>query len=183
MGTQRNHRQTVGSILPCPSTVTRREKTSSPRLHLGPQKQLATPLLSKPLGTYSQPRANQPPAADSTWGAVLWSHPSCKDVHCFPKQMLTVPGELLSWQLPPMLGEVCFLEPEKENPLQSSHHTHSPTLTHEQQGVCVRRYTSGGVLLCAVSPVRDHCGPGSPSRSKPGPLHAFSVQLPPAFPR
>ena len=71
-------------------------------------------LLPKPLGTYSQPRANQPPTADSTWGAVLWSHQSCKGRSLLPKQLLTVPGELLSWQLPPMLGEVCFLEPEKE---------------------------------------------------------------------
>ena len=47
-------------------------------------------------------------------GAVLWSHPSCKGRSLLPKQMLMVPGELLSWQLPPMLGEVCFLEPEKE---------------------------------------------------------------------
>ena len=46
-----------------------------------------------------------PPAADSTWGIVLRSHPSCRGRLPLPKQMFTVPGELLSWQLPLILGE------------------------------------------------------------------------------
>ena len=185
VGTQRNHRQTVRSILPWPSTATRREKTSSLRPRQETQKQLPMSLLSKLLGTYSQPRANQPPAADSTWGAVLWSHPSCKGRSLLLKQMLMVPGELLSWQLPPMLGEVCFLEPEKEkSTLKLPPNTQSDTDTWAARCVCPQA-TWVGVCFCVCSlpPVRDHCGPGSPSSSKPGPFHAFSIQLPPNLPQ
>ena len=48
----------VRGILPCPSTATRREKTSFPLLQQETQKQLPMSLLSKPLGTYSQPPAS-----------------------------------------------------------------------------------------------------------------------------